>query len=554
LHLGDKAARILLPALTLHLFLVFPAPLIERRIRRVIPFLYLPGAAMLALQLDLAFTGGQWIFGRPTDARILALDRVEMAQIGIFAIASIATLAWRLFRRQGWEQYRQMQWIAFGLAGGYVPFLALHAIPFLAGFQGPEVLRAVSVLPLALVPLTFAYAILRYKLWDIEIIVRDTISLTMTLLLGVIGFSLVNLAINLGISQELTLARNLLSFAAGLGIAGLLVPTRSGISSALERLQYRGTFGKRRALSELGRELLHERDLGRLCQALLREMEDGVDLERANLYLAQGDLLIAVRPERELPDHLPYDAFSGGGEGFWQGDVTRLSGLALPLEEVSPAQRVFVAGYRYAFPLTVRGRGVGVAVAGFKREQTPLNSDDTELIRHLLNQAALAIENAQLLGQLRLRLEEVQSLQRYSSGIFESSPAGIAVVSGGDGTGEAYRIVSANAAFAVISGVSGVTGGKEEDRSSLTGRELSGVLPVSPLPESGKGPVEMSYCDSSGKERHLQISLAVFEGGEGSGAESSRKSGNPLHVLVVHDVSERVAMEIALKEQDRLAA
>ena len=120
------------------------------------------------------------------------------------------------------------------MAGGYVPFLLLYAIPFLAGFQGPEVVRAVAVVPLALVPLTFAYAILRYKLWDMEVIVRDTISMTLTLLLGIIGFSIINLAINRGISQELTLARNFLSFAAGLGIAGLLVPTRSGLSAVLE--------------------------------------------------------------------------------------------------------------------------------------------------------------------------------------------------------------------------------------------------------------------------------------------------------------------------------
>ncbi|HET9226275.1 MAG TPA: ATP-binding protein [Thermoanaerobaculia bacterium] len=530
-HLGDTVARLLLPALTLHLFLVFPSQVGDRGVRRAIPFLYLPSAAMLALQLDLALTGGKWIFGTPTDPRIGLLDRVETSHLVLYMAASVALLVWRLVRRRGWEQRKQTQWIAFGLAGGYVPFLLLEGIPVAAGFQGPELLRAVAVLPLALVPLTFAYAILRYKLWDMEVIVRDTISMTMTLLLGIIGFSLVNLAINRGISQELTLARNLLSFAAGLGIAGLLVPTRAGLSAVLERMQYRGTFGKRRALSELGRELLHERDLGRLCAALLRQIEEAVELERTNLYLAQGSSLAIARWETGMPDRIPFDAF---GEPFWRKDVLGLSGLALPLEVLSPAQEIFISGYRYAFPLTVRGRGVGVVVAGFRHDQTPLNSDDTELIRHLLNQAALAIENAQLVGQLNHQLEEVRSLQRYSAGIFESSPAGIAVLDDADGC---CKLVSANAAFSRISG---------RERNDLTGRQLSEVLPVEPLPEMGKGPVEVTLTDASGRERSLQVSLAEFL--------DDRNNAHPLRVLVVHDVSERVAMENALREQDRLAA
>jgi PAS domain S-box-containing protein len=537
--LGDEAARLLLPALTLHLFLVFPFSLGGRTGRRLIPFLYLPGAALFALQLDLGLTNGHWIFGTPTDARLQLLDRVEIAQLAIFALASVALLVRRLVLHRGWEHQRQTQWVALGLAGGYLPFLALYGVPFLLGFHSPEVLRAASVLPLALVPVTFAYAILRYKLWDIEVIVRDTISLTLTLLLGLIGFSLVNLAINRGISQELSLARNLLSFAAGLGIAGLLVPTRSGISSALERIQYGGKWGKRRALNELGRELLHERDLGRLCDALLRQMEEGVDLERVNLYLCQGDVLVPVRPGAVAADGpARLDVGTLGetlGEGFWRSNVTEISGLASPLtllESLTPAQQLFIAGYRYAFPLSVRGRGVGVALAGFRRDQTPLSSDDTELIRHLLDQAALAIENAQLLGQLSVRLQEVQSLQRYSDGIFESSPAGIAVLNDAD------RLVSANAAFGAISGL---------ERDHLIGRPLAEVLPVSTLPETGRGPVEVSFCDPAGRERHLQVSLAAFDSEGG-------KPGQSLRVLVVHDVSERVAMENALKEQDRLAA
>lgn len=54
----------------------------------------------------------------------------------------------------------------------------------------------------------------------------------------------------------------------------------------------------------------------------------------------------------------------------------------------------------------------------------------------------------------------------------------------------------------------------------------------------------MSWCDPAGAERYLQLSLAAFERG--------RRQG--LYILVAHDVSERVAMENALREKDRLAA
>ncbi len=520
IDLLDTIAYLLLPALTVHLFLVFPVQLPrESRVRRLIPFLYLPCAALLALQLDLML--------HPTTEGVGLLNRVALIHFAVLAALAVSVLFWRLRRgAAGWEQQRQMQWMAWGVAAGYVPFLAFYSAPYLLKLHIPALVTSAAVLPLALVPLTFAYAILRYKLWDIEVIARDTISWTLTLLLGIIGFSLVNLGINRGIAEELSFARTLLSFLSGLGIAGLLVPTRGGISSALERVHYRGAFGKRRALAGFGRELLHERDLGRLCGSLLQRIEDGVDLDKVNLYLAQGGMLRRVRPEapgEDVPERIPFDVL---GEDFWRRDLDRLSGVVMPGEPLSVATRLFVAGYRHAFPLTVRGHGVGLVLTGFKREDhTPLNSEDVELIRHLLNQAALAIENAQLMGQLQVRLEEVQQLQHYTEGIFESSPAGIAVLDG------ERRIVSANAAFAALVG---------RDRAEILSQGLETVLPVTPLPAPGEGMVEASWCDSSGSERYLQLSLAAFE--------------RNLYVLVANDVSERVAMENALREKDRLAA
>jgi signal transduction histidine kinase len=115
-----------------------------------------------------------------------------------------------------------------------------------------------------------------------------------------------------------------------------------------------------------------------------------------------------------------------------------------------------------------------------------------------------------------------------SQGIIESSPAGIAVLDPEE------RIVSANAAFAELVHL---------DSEALAGRFLSEVLPLGEVPAAGDPAREISYCEADGGERHLQLSAAAFPRG-----------GDQLRIVVVHDVSERVAMEAALKENDRLAA
>lgn len=532
----EELARLLLPALTVHLFMVFPQQLrVGAWGRRVIPFFYLPAAVLLALQADLMLANGRFLFhglspGQMAEV-IRTLQGFGLYHLVLYSLAAAALLGYRVLRWHDSQQRRQVLWIALGMGAGYLPFLAyllLQELPVTLPAWHSEWLKSLAVLPLALVPVTFAWAILRHKLWDIEVIVRDTVAYTVTALLGIIGFSLVNLGIIRGLSEQLGVARNLVSFAAGALIAALVVPARQRISSTLERLQYRSTFGQRQNLSRLAEQLRFERDLGRLCSDLLERLEDALLLERVALYLNPKGVLVPARPAPELPAQLDQDAL---GPELWRSDVTGLSGVALPGDE-GQARELFRAGYRYAFPLTVRGRRIGLALTGYKLDSKPLNSDDQELIRDLLNQAALAIENAQLLGELRLQLEQVGILQRFNEGIIQSSPAGIAVLDHGD------VVVSANATFAELVG---------QPHEEVQGRALVEMLPVCPLPASGSGLMEASYCDLSGEEHYLQLSVADLE-------QELSEPTTGMRVLVVHDVSRRVAMEQALREKERLAS
>ena len=227
---------------------VFPTFLARSdRAERVVPFLYIPAAFLLVLQADLVLFNGRFAFGGEPGAALAILDSLELFHIVLFALVSAAVLVWRLLNTEDLERHRQTTWIAIGMVGGYLPFLGLYLLPKMVGLSLPSLVTALAVLPLSLVPLTFAYAILRYKLWDIGVIVRSAITASLTVLIGVIGFSVANLTISRLVPDELALGRNLLTFASGLIIAGTLLPTRRALSGSIERLQYRGSWGRRRA-------------------------------------------------------------------------------------------------------------------------------------------------------------------------------------------------------------------------------------------------------------------------------------------------------------------
>ncbi len=524
-YFADEAARLLLPALTLHLIVSIAREAPGSR-RRLMAFAYLPAAVLMLLQADLIWANGRYVAGRPSAELLVRLDRVELAQLFLFAFLSIAVLARSLQAVHAWERRRQLLWLLVGMAGGYLPFFLFHGLPNLAGLELPPLFSTLAVLPLAAVPCTFAWAVLRYRLWDLGVMVRNGLSYGLTLLFGVGTFSLVDLAVRRSVPESFSFTRDLVTFFGGLLVVGLVVPTHRGIRGALERVQYGSALGRRRSLQRLGQELLEERDLDRLLASLLSELQEGLDIERANLLLLQGPALVPVRPQPGLPRTVPLAALR---EGLWEGDFEVLQPVALPGEPATTEQQAYGAGYRYAFPLRVRGLRIGLALTTLKRERQPLSTEDVDLVRALLDQAALAIENAQLLDQVQRQLEQVTSLQRHNQGILESSPAGIALL---DRDG---RVTSANLAFAALAG---------RARSELLGRELSALLPLAELPEPGAPLRQISFTEPSGAERHLQVSAAPMQ----------ESSGDGQRVVVVQDVSDRVVMEKALREQDRLAS
>ncbi len=505
--LTEDFFRALLPALLLHFFLIFPQP---ARRRRLLPLLYLPGMAFLALQeVPLAIPG-------LSAARVFeSATRLWQLYFATYGAAVLWRLAHWLRRRGEVEAEKQIWWIGLGITVGLAPFLLLSVIPRILGLASP-LLSSLAVVPLAFIPLAFAYAILKWRLWDVEIFVREALATTAAVLLGGVTFVLLNALLDHAFGAMAEAGKNVVAFGSGLILASLLVPMKKRITDVLEKIQYHDTYRARRALLDIARDFSTPRPQEQLVAAIARRVEEGLHVVPCRLFLLDG----ADPADSELlARHLV------------QEEVWHLRGSAFGEGESHAAARLHAAGYRTFFAMRCGGELVGALGVGHKDGRVPPSSEDESLLEAVMAQAGLAYENARLYGTLADRLEQIRTLQQYQESVIRSSSSGILVL---DREGLLH---SANPAFATLVG---------KPEQELIGRPFAEILPdvnLESAPESGaERTLEAYFTNANGDERNLRISVSAFQG------EPSRK------VVLVDDVTDRVRAERALAERERLAS
>lgn len=508
--LTEDFFRAALPALLLHFFLIFPRPV---RRRGWIPLLYVPGAAYLALQeAPLALEG-------PAAARLFEwATRFWLIYFAGYAAAVLLRLA-RVIRRrsENAEIEKQLRWIGLGVAVGLSPFLILSVVPRVFGLASPW-LSSLAVVPLVLVPLAFAYAILKWRLWDVEIFVREAVATTASVLLGGMTFVFLNAFLDRTLQSVAEGGKNVIAFGSGLLLASMLVPVKKRLTDVLERFQYHETYRARRALLDIARDFSTPRPQEELVRAIVQRVKDGLHVVPCALFLFDDPALPKEQAEL-LADTLA------------EQDVWRLKGSAFGESEPEAALTLHAEGYRAFFAMRCGGSVVGALGIGHKDGRVPLSSEDEALLVALMAQAGLAYENARLYGALADRLEEIRTLQQYQESVIRSSSSGILVL---DSDG---RLHSANPAFGVLVGRS---------ERELEGLAFDEVLPGVGLPATpdrdDESTLETRFLRADGEERDLRISLSAFQGDPGR------------RVVLVDDVTDRVRAERALAERERLAS
>ncbi len=259
----NEIAWLLQSALFLHFVLTFP----ERRgfvarNRKSVAVLYLPGLALLGIHM-LALR-----YLQASERLRWNLDRLHWGYSTLLFIAAAVVLV-DSYRRASTPILRQqLKWITRGTILAITPFTLLYVLPYLFGAM-PSVGMKVSVLSLGLLPLTFGYAIFRYRLMDVDLIFKRGMAYTLAAA-AIVGMYFAGVAA----IAELVHTRVPSSGPYGLMLAVVVTallfdPVRKWIQDKLDQFFYRTRYDYRRTLIEFGREMSSETDLDKMLASVV---------------------------------------------------------------------------------------------------------------------------------------------------------------------------------------------------------------------------------------------------------------------------------------------
>ncbi len=542
---SDLVARLILPPLFLHFALVFPerpTPWVRTPAgRALLPLFYAP-AALMGLGRVVAARGSAAL-GDPSRA-LSAIETTALVYLAVCLLGGLALMTQALGRLRSVTARRQLRWIVWGSSVGALPFVVLYVVPYLVGAALPG-MEYTAVL-LGCIPLAFASALVRYRLMDIEVIIKKGLVVAaVALLLGVIyAATLWLLSFLPGVDERHTSFWALL---ATLVVAVVAPSLWKAIQAGLDRLYYRDRYDYRRALVSFTRDLNSDLDLQRLTRRLVDRIAETLGVDRIALFLpdpaGEPGRLVAVAsggfPGGVVPAIEPGSLL---GARLADGQTVVVDD-PLPVRRLSGDEgaRWREAGLFNFVPCVSNELTIGLIAVGRRPLGEPLSSEDMTLLGAVAGQAATAIENARLYSQLQAKADEVQRLHQFSDSVVESLSDGLVVVDLED------RVLRWNRRAEALTGL---------PRNRAAGRRLGGLFNrpfVDALASARRDapggtalyrlPLVTSHGDRH--ERLVNVAVAPFQTAEGAQAG---------WIIVIEDVTERANLEEQLRLSEKMAA
>ncbi len=278
--------------------------------------------------------------------------------------------------------------------------------------------------------LLLAYAILRYRLLDIAVVVRKGLLYFIpTAIVGAGYFLLISLAMRLfHASAEPQIL--LVSFLVAVMTAVVAQPLRDRAQLGIDKLFFREKYDSSLMLQRLSHTAASVLDFDKLMDMLLRESTTTMHIKGAAILLRgeNGEFhLMAQRGPEQNPDlRLRKDHPIVGWLSSHENALTRHDMDVTPQfkalwgKEREDLERM---GAEFFIPLKAKGELVGILAVGSKLSEESYSQDDQLTLTTLANQAAVAIENARLYDVAQQELAErkraEETLKEYSGRLEE---------------------------------------------------------------------------------------------------------------------------------------
>ena len=254
---------------------------------------FVPRWSRLAIPIALAY----WIYNY--FGGHIYYQTFDWTTVAFFAflLTPVAAQIYRYRRVSTPVERQQTKWVVFGFAIAMVGFAAfitggnllLPEEVIASSVISTFVAQTVFMLLLLLIPLSIALAILRSRLYDIDILINRTLvygSLSAVLaLVYVAGVAGVQTLVNTFARQQSAAPSPWLIVITTLVVAALFQPLRRRLQRAIDRRFYRRKYNVERTLATFSATLRQEVDLGELNDHLLRVVQKTMEPTSLSLWL-----------------------------------------------------------------------------------------------------------------------------------------------------------------------------------------------------------------------------------------------------------------------------
>jgi PAS domain S-box-containing protein len=441
---SNIVAQALQPALLLHFAATFTDETGQRMRwskRALIALIYIPGICLVGSRAGAI---GLW---PSTEILQHRLDQIGLGYLALYYVITASIFFFSYRRTESPLRRQQLKWLTRGTLLAVTPFTLFYVIPYLADVAMPDLLTKFAVGMLVFLPLTFSYAIVRYRLMDVDLISKRVVTYTLTTA-AVVGlyFGLVA-ALAESVHTRLPWTGKWGLLAAIVITSQLFDPINRAIQARVDRLFEQKRYDYRETLIQFGRGITSQTDQHALVTSIVERLTQTLLVGRIAVFVAQDgegkQARFTLEGAHGIPESIlhqfPQEDTGLLDLGFLDFDRRDANShiflenpqhvLRLPNAQQNAAR---LLDLNYYLPCRVQDRETQrtIAVIGLGRTIGGdfLSSEDVELLESLASYIGIAIQNARLYSTLEQKIAEFERLKEFNENIVESINIGIFAV------------------------------------------------------------------------------------------------------------------------------